>query len=192
MKSYKIWLLGLCMSVAPLAAQSAIISILAPASDEAGSSFDAQIVITDVLDFAGFEFDLNYSTPGLTATALVSGGVFDPDTFDITNDISVPGVATLAETTFGLGLDINTNTLIGTVTLSIAANAGLGPTVLSLSNVVLTDSLGDPISNVTLQSATVNITPPASGAPIPSSLWLMSLALAAFGVSRRARKSASV
>lgn len=197
MKSYKIWLLGLCMSVASLGAQAAVISILAPANVELGTSFDAQVFIDDVPftvateGFGGFQFDLTFSNADLAATTLVSGDIFGIDTFPIDNTIDNPGgIASLAETTLGFGLDITTPTLLGTLTFLVDANAAIGSSNLGLTNVVLSDGLAAVITNVTIQDSSVNITSP-SAAPIPSSLWLMSLSLALCGTWRRARRSAA-
>jgi len=187
MKQYKTWLAGLCLGMASLGAQAAILSVVAPATAAPGSSFDAQIFVNDVTDFAGFEFDLNYASPDLDAMIMVSEEVFGIGTTDeFINDItSVPGIATLVVFSTALsGVNITVPTLLATITFDVAAGAALGNSGLTFSNVVLSDGPGNPITT-TLVDAQVNITNGSSGVPVPGTLWLMGMAMFGFGVQRR-------
>jgi hypothetical protein len=182
--------------MASLGVQAATLSVVAPATAAPGSSFDAQIFIDDVPfnvsteGFGGFEFDLTFSNPDLTATALVSALIFGLDTFPIDNDISVPGVATLAETTIGSGLNISTPTLLATVTFDVSSGATLGLSDLVFDNVILSDGFGVDIPGVQLVNDQVNITNGSSGVPVPGTLWLMGLAMLGFRAQRRRARGA--
>ena len=134
-----------------------------------GSSFAVDILVSGAADLAGFQFDLTFDPAILAATGIVSGGVFDPDTFGIASSLG-SGTLSFAEITLGSGVNILADTLIATLRFS-ALNAG--NTALSLGNVILSDGLAAEIGPLTLTGATVGV----AAAPLPGTALLLGAGL---------------
>lgn len=145
----------------------------------AGATFSVNVLIGDVLDLAGFQFDLAFDATRIEATGIVSGGLFDPDTFLIADTVNA-GSVTFAETTVGTGLDIAAPALLATIEFRALA---AGSSLLALSGVLLSDSVADPIDPVTLVGASIAVSP--ASAPIPATIALWSIGCLALGLSRR-------
>jgi len=134
-----------------------------------GSTFDVDIVINDVIDIAGFEFILGFDSTVLSATSITSGDIFGLDTFLIDDTINANSVS-FSETTFAFfGLDINTQTVLATISFDAIA---AGTSDLLLSNIFLSDSFAFEITPVTIADANITI-PGTSTIPEPSVLWLL-------------------
>ncbi|BCG65965.1 MAG: hypothetical protein methR_P3837 [Methyloprofundus sp.] len=140
-----------------------------------GTSIDVDILIDDVTDFAGFEFDLNFSDPMLNATAVTSGGIFGLDGFELDNQINTSSIS-FSETSvaaFGLDISLGSPTLLATISFDIV---GVGSDPLNANNIVLSDSLGFGIGSVTVINA--QLTTENSGVtPAPGVLALMFVGL---------------
>jgi len=147
----------------------------------AGTSFSVDVLLSEVTDLAGFQFDLLYDATRLTATGISSGGLFDPDTF-LVNSAIVAGSASFAEITLAAtGLDFLSPLQIATITFQALA---AGEVPLTLSGVVLSDSLAGDIP-VGLVNASIRVMP--SAAPAPGTLLLLSIGAFGLGRARRAR-----
>lgn len=143
-------------------------------SSTMGSSFNVDIILNDAVDFAGFEFDLEFNNSILNATSITSGNVFGLDTFLLEEQININSIG-FSETTFAItGLDIFSPTVLATISFDIV---GAGTDILTLSNVVLSDSFGFEISPVVLSNG--SLTTPS--VPAPNILILIVLGLASMG-----------
>ncbi|MCF6203981.1 MAG: cohesin domain-containing protein [Methylococcaceae bacterium] len=146
-------------------------------SANVGSSFNVEIVLNDVTDFAGFEFDLDFDSNVLTATAISSGYTFGLDTFLLDDTISA-GNLSFSETSLATnGLDINTPIVIATISFDAIE---MGASDLNLSNVILSDSLGIEQSPVTLTHGNTTI----SAVPVPAAFWLFFSGILSIGIRR--------
>ncbi len=128
-----------------------------------GGSFDVDIILNDAVDFAGFQFDLEFDDTILTATSITSADVFGLDTFLLDDTISSNSVS-FSEVSFALtGLNIDTSSVIATISFNSIAS---GTSSLSLTNIILTDSLGGELLSVNLASGDITVV------PAPTSFWL--------------------
>jgi hypothetical protein len=141
-----------------------------------GNTFSVDVLASGAADLAGFQFDLTFDPAILSPAGIVSGGVFDPDTFGIAGSFG-SGTLSFAEITLGSGLDIPADTLIATVSFSALA---VGNTALALSDVILSDSLAAEIGPLTLTGATVNV----AAAPLPGTALLLGAGLLALARRR--------
>jgi hypothetical protein len=143
-----------------------------------GDSFNLDILINDVFDLAGFQFELMFDSSILTATSITSGDLFGLDTFLIDDSISA-GLVSFAEVSLALfGQDINANTKVASISFDVI---GAGVTPLNFMNVVLSDSFGDEISAVQLSNAQLTSqvvqVPDPNPVPAPASALLLILGL---------------
>lgn len=149
-----------------------------------GDVFGVDILIENAADLAGFQFELAFDPSILSAGAVVSGGIFEPDTFPLDTTI-LPGSIRFAETTLLLtGLDVVAPAVLATVQFTVS---GVGVSVLDLRQTVLADSLGGPISPILETDGVLNSTAQPAPIPEPSVLSLMSLGLALRFVGSRWR-----
>jgi len=161
---------GLC---ARSAAAAPILSIEPSTSTvNQGDTFFLDINITGVTDLYGFQFDLSYD-PSILLANDISEGAFlassGNQTLFLPGDLSTPG-----NIAFNIGLilgGVPGATGDGTLArVSFTAASG-GSSSLSLSNLLLQDSIGDFIEADTLSaSADVNA---SSTAPVPEPGTLM-------------------
>lgn len=150
-----------------------------------GSVFDVDILINDVTDFAGFEFDLGFDPLILAANSIDSGTIFGADTFPLTGFINANSIS-FAETTLALppGLDISVPTLLATIHFNAI---GAGTSNLDLRNTVLSDSAGEPITPVTENDGQLTSQAPVTRAPEPSLVFMLGLGLLGLiGIKRKA------
>lgn len=163
-----------------------------------GSTFDANIYIDSVADFAGFDFTLSFSPTKLSALSLTSGNIFGiADTDILANSItsSTVNYAEAISFTSALtaGLNINVPTLLATVkfqALSTGANNLINFTSLTLSDFI-GDSIGASAQGalVTINSAVVPPPPPPHQVPEPASAFLFTTGiLALFGLRRNKKQ----
>ncbi len=126
-------------------------------------NFNIDIILNNATDLAGFEFDLEFDNTVLTATSITSGNVFGMDTFLIDDAISTGNVS-FSETSLAIaGLNINKPTVIASLSFDAIFS---GKSILSLTNVILSDSAGLEISAVNLTSGEVTVV------PVPAAFWL--------------------
>lgn len=178
--TFKSLLVGLTLLVTGVS-QAAIVSVNNPLGVTVGDSFAVNVVIEDVSDFAGFQFLLGFDSTVLSATSVTSGDIFGLDTFLIDDTISSNSIS-FAETTFAItGLDIVGSTLLATINFDAIAT---GMTSLSLSNLVLSDSMFMSIAPVTINDSMVTVSPQVN-VSAPATL---SLLLASFGLFVAMRK----
>lgn len=194
MKNNLIGLLTLLVSLNSGSALSALISVdMVPGGSidsslslPSGSTFDVDIVINDALDLAGFEFVLGFDSSVLSATSISSGDIFGLDTFLIDDTINANSVS-FSETTFAFGLDINTPTVLATISFDAPV---VGASDLSLNNVLLSDSFAFGITPVTIADGDITVTG-TSTVPEPSVLLLLfSGLIGGGGISRKKRWNA--
>jgi hypothetical protein len=175
---------------ATVTAQAAIISVDtvpggpvdAMATVDQGDSFDLDIVIEDVMDLAGFQFDLGFDGAVLTATAITSGGVFDPFTFNVAETIGANSIS-FAEISLLGGVDFVGPTVLATISFDAVA---AGTSALVFSNVLLSDSGAGSITPVTENDGEIAVT---GAAPLPGTLLLMVTGLGMMGRRRFFRPS---
>jgi general secretion pathway protein D len=121
-----------------------------------GERFDVDVLVEDVSDLAGFQFELRFDPAVLTAVAVSSGNLFGVDTFPI-DDTMGTDLISFAEVSLAFGgVDIVGQSLLATVSFDAAAK---GTSALSLGNVVFADSLGDEIPDIAARNATATVTP---------------------------------
>ena len=131
-----------------------------------GSSFEIDVLIQDVTDLAGFQFDLTFDPAILAATAITSGDIFGMDGFLITSTIGA-GTLSFAEVSVGLGLDIGaTPDPLATIAFDALA---AGTSALTLGNLVLSDSFAMDITPVIVVDGQAMVT----AAPLPGTLALL-------------------
>jgi hypothetical protein len=155
-----------------------------------GSAFDVDILINDVTDFAGFEFDLGFDPLILAASSIDSGNIFGADTFPLSGLINADSIS-FAETTLALppGLDISVPTLLATIHFNAI---GSGTSNLDLRNTILSDSAGEPITPITENDGQLTAQAPVTTAPEPSSVLLLCLGLLSLISIKRKTKVFSV
>jgi hypothetical protein len=133
-----------------------------------GDSFFVHVLLDDAADFAGFQFDVAFDATRLAATTLTSGDIFGLDTFPVASSIGA-GTVTFAETTLGSALNIGAPAVLASVQFTALA---AGISALTLGNVVLSDSLGDPIVIAALDDGQITIGPQAAPEPFSSVLMI--------------------
>ena len=126
-------------------------------------NFSVDILIEDVNDLAGFQFDLGFDGSLLLVDSITSGNFFGTDTWSLISDINSQTIS-FSETTFATGLDVSSPVVLATINFQ-AINPGTSGIVLS--SVVLTDSLAATITPVTLQNGSVSMAP----VPLPSAIF---------------------
>lgn len=135
-------------------------------SSVVGSNFNVDIILDDVSDLAGFEFDLGFNSLILNATLITSGDIFGIDTFSLESQINANSIG-FSETTLNFtGLEITSPTILATISFDII---GIGTDFLNLNNAIISDSLGFDISPISLNNASITAFP----VPEPSTLWLL-------------------
>lgn len=148
-----------------------------------GNAFVVDVRLSDVLDLAGFEFEVTYDPAKLSTVSAVSAGIFGLDTFPIVNTV-VPGTITFAETTLAL-TGLNPAAAIVLASLHFTA-ADVGTSAVNLGNSVLSNSLGSPIGLTGETDGAVTIQPAGPAAvPEPTSAALLGLGTLAFTLRRR-------
>ena len=142
-----------------------------------GSTFFVDVGIINPSNFInGFQFDLDYDFPALTATSLVSGGYFGLGGFPVFSDLLPPDV-NFAEgsifPTIGNGI---------LATIGFDANGG-GTYLLGLNDVLLSEGFGTPVILDDIQSGSVTV------APEPTSIALLGSGMIGLGFwANRKRK----
>lgn len=144
-----------------------------------GANFSVAILVGDVLDLAGFEFNLLFNPSVIVATDISSAGLFDPETFSVADTVGA-SYAGLAEITLAIsGLDVAAPALVAIVDFDALAP---GVSNLSLTDVVLSDSLSGQITPIDVNDAKITV----EAVPIPSTLILTLLAAVPLFLFRRA------
>jgi hypothetical protein len=158
-------------------AGSTSLTVIAPATVSQGSTFSADVKISDVTDLYDFQFDLSFNNAVLQATNNILEGTFlsgGGSTFFIPGTID----NTTGNVTF------NADTLLGAVpgvsgsgTLAVFGFMALAPGTsnLTISNVLLQDSSGASLSGTTT-GGSVTVQGPAT-VPEPSGLTLLAMGL---------------
>jgi len=142
---------------------------IAPAASsvEAEAVFTVDIVIEDVEDLGGFEFDLTYD-PAIVQVTDVSLGPFLGSTGRNTGTIgpeidNTTGRVSFGAFSFGTELGPSGTGTLATITLSAA---GAGTSLLDLQNTQVTDTQGNLQTPVTEEDGTVTVV--ASPTPTPT------------------------
>jgi hypothetical protein len=177
-------LVGLTLLVSSVS-QAAIISVDSPVAATVGDSFAVDVLIEDVNDLAGFQFSLGFDSNVLSAATVTSGNIFGFDTFLIDSTISA-GAVSFSEVTFALsGLDIIGSSLLATINFDAIAS---GMSALSLSDVILSDSLSTSIVPVFINEANITVNSPVN-VPAPASLLMLLAGLSIFVAMRKNKRS---
>jgi hypothetical protein len=166
-----------------------------------GSTFDANIYIDSVADFAGFDFTLSFNSAKLSALSLTSGNIFSIADTDILANSITPSTVNYAEaislsSLLPTGFNINAPTLLATVRFQ-ALGIGVN-NLISFSALTLSDFIGTPIG-ATAQGAFVTINqavvppppPPLQQVPEPASAFLFATGLLALFGLRGNKKTTS-
>ena len=145
-----------------------------------GDSVDVQVSVDDVADLAGFEFSLAYDVSLLAGVTATSGDLFGADGFTLASGFSV-GMADFSEVSLAtFGVDVTVPALLATFHFTALAS---GISQLTLGQVLLSDSRGNPIGAVNLSNAQVEIID--STLALPGSLSLLGLGWWLCGRRRR-------
>lgn len=151
-----------------------------------GSFFDVNILVDNVSDFAGFQFELGFDPLVLAANGIVSGDIFGADTVSIDSSFNADPIS-FSETTLALsGLNITVPTILATIHFQ-AIGAGTA-SILDLKNSLLLDSLGDPIASVTENDGLITSSQ-ASVKPVPEASLVLLLSLALLSLIGTKRKA---
>lgn len=143
-------------------------------------SFSVNILVADVADLAGFEFNLDFDGTLISADSIISGNLFGADTWPITSQINANSIS-FSETTFAAGLEISSPVILATINFQAVSP---GSSSLTLSSVLLSDSLAASISPVGIENGGVYLAP----VPLPPAFLLFSSGLA-WLVGRSRQKS---
>jgi general secretion pathway protein D len=179
-------------------ARAAVISFDSLTVNE-GDPFSLGILVTDVDDLLTFQFDISFNPAVLTATGTTEGPLLASQgglTFFIPGFL--PGEPLDDPTPPGL-VRQTAGTLIGEPGISVPADAigvlpiafvtflatGSGDPNVTISNVLLLNSLGAEIDPILIANGTVTVVP-TTVIPEPATLVLTGIGLAA--VARRARR----
>jgi len=126
-----------------------------------GDIFSVDVWISNVdpaLPVAGFEFDIDYDPTILTPLSIVDGGYLPSPLgippFVVESDLNPPDI-NFAMTTIGWGGGSGSG-ILATITFQ-GTNIGASP--LDLNDVILAAPGGTPITPVTLNDGSVNVTP---------------------------------
>lgn len=134
------------------------------------TSWDVNILIDNVTDFAGFQFELEFNPLVLAASGIDSGTIFGADTVPVNSSFNANPIS-FAETTLGSGLDIPGSSILATIHFQAI---GSGTSVLNLKNSLLINSTGDPIASVTENDGQITF---QATAPEPSLVLLVGVGL---------------
>ena len=143
-------------------AGSAATILIAPASSTTslGGAVNVAVQVTDVTGLYAYQFDLSFDPAVLSATAVSEGGFlpgggstfFFPGAID-----NVSGTLTLtAGSLQGPVLGVSGSWTLATF---LFTGAGFGASPVTLSNVVLLDSLGGDIAPTTIRNGSVTVVP---------------------------------
>jgi len=144
-----------------------------------GTSFDVDIILGSTLGLAGFEFDLDFNSSMLVATAITSGNLLALPVLTLEKNISVGSIELAQATAIPFsGVDITSPSVLATVSFDII---GSGSDFLTLNNVFLTNSFSSSIIPVDLSHGELRV----SAVPSPGVLVLM---LSGIGLLRLQRK----
>lgn len=150
-----------------------------------GDSFNVAILINDVINLHGFEFDLDFGTV-ILATGVSSGGflpvpapLFLPPQL-LEADIASPDV-NFGEIVIGNGGASGNGSL---ASISFTASS-VGIASLILNDVVLSAPFGSPIIGASLNNATVTVSTPTGSVSEPESIALFSVGLLGAWAGRR-------
>ena len=158
--------------------------------------FVVSIVLDDVTDLIAFNFDIAFDPTVVGTPTVTRGNIFagvgDPcdvcffPGFSPSDPVSgMPGVVSfISDAILGQAAVTGGGTL---AVLTFHALAGGGNAGLALSNVLLSDSLFNPIDDVTITNGVVTVAAPTP-VPEPSTLGLLGVGLLAF--ARRLRRQA--
>lgn len=151
----------------------------------AGSFFDVNVLINDAQDLAGFQFELGFDSSILQAASIVSGNIFGADTFSIDSTINADTI-NFSELSMALvGNNVSTATLLATITFQ-AVGAGISVLDLNQINSILSDSIGDPISPVSINNGELIS---VAAVPVPGVIWLYGSGLIGLiGMAKRRSK----
>jgi len=154
-----------------------------------GDSFSLDIGISDVTDLFAYQFELSFDPTLLAATSLSEGAFLPTGGFTF----FIPGAIDNTSGTVGLTLDTLFFAPAGVTgsgslaSLTFDALLVGGASTVSLSNVILLDSLGAAITSST-ENGIVNV---GSSTPVPepSTIVLLGIGLVGIGIARM-RKTA--
>lgn len=155
------------------------------------------ILINDVADLAGFQFNLGFDPSILNISSIDSGNIFGADTavfLSISDFNNITGSISFSETSLALsGLNIPSLNMLGPAILATIhfQAIGIGTSSLDLNNTVLSDSASPPneITPVTENDGQVTFqAPPVIQAPEPSLVLLSGLGLLSLiSIQRKAK-----
>ena len=143
-------------------AASAATILIDPASSTTavGAAVNIAVRVTDVTDLYAYQFDLSFNPTVLSTTSVTEGGFlpsggstfFLPGTID-----NVSGTLTL--TAGSLQGPVPGGSGSGALATVQFVGVGLGASSVTVSNVVLLDSLGGDITTTTVQNGSVTVVP---------------------------------
>jgi hypothetical protein len=137
-----------------------------------GDSLSVDVLIGPVPDLAGFQFELLFDPSILSASLIVSGGLFGGDTFLI-DDTILPGSISFAETTLApAGVNVGARAVLASIQFNVLTE---GTTILDLRNPVLADSLAEPIDVGAVVDGELIARSPLQTVPEPATVWLLVL-----------------
>jgi len=160
--------------------------------------FVVSIVLDDVTDLIAFNFDIAFDPTVVGTPTVTRGNIFagvgDPcdvcffPGFSPSDPVSgVPGVVSfISDAILGLAPGVSGSGTLAVLTFQ--ALSGGGDAGLAISNLLLSDSLFNPIEGSIIRNGVVTVAAPAS-VPEPSTLGLMGVGLLAL-VRRLRRKTA--
>jgi hypothetical protein len=146
-----------------------------------GDNFSVNILIDEVLDLAGFQFEVEFDETVLSASSIVSGGIFGADTFLADSTINVASIRFSELTLAVVGVGVPAPTVLASLQFSVL---GEGTSALDLRNSILSDSFAGPIGVESEIDGQLIAQRSAQPVPEPASLLLVSAGLCGLAVRR--------
>ena len=167
------------------ASAAPIVSVVSPAVVSQGTSFVANVTVSDATDLYAFQFDLGFD-PSILKVLSVAEGPFLPTagtTFLVSGlvDNALGSITGLADSLVGLISGVNGDGILFTVSFQALA---AGVSALTFANeLYLNSSLADISGTVSSTARQITVSP-AGPLPTPATLTLFILGLLGIGLFR--------